>query len=156
MALEIEHKFLVNGKDYKSLAEPTLYRQGYLSIDANKEIRVRMAGEKCCITVKSKINETMRHEFEYPIPAGDAQHMLDQLCNGLIVEKYRYRIPFKGMIWEVDEFMGDNADLVIAEIELTTQGQTFEKPAWIGREVSGDDHYLNAALALNPFRNWKK
>jgi adenylate cyclase len=156
MALEIEHKFLVNGKDYKSLAEPTLYRQGYLSIDANKEIRVRMAGEKCCITVKSKINETMRHEFEYTIPVGDAQHMLDQLCNGFIVEKYRYRIPFKGMIWEVDEFLGDNADLVIAEIELTTQGQTFEKPAWVGREVSGDDHYLNAALALNPYKNREK
>jgi adenylate cyclase len=156
MALEIEHKFLVKGKDYQKLAKPTLYRQGYLSIDANKEIRVRMAGEKCFITVKSKINETMRHEFEYTIPAEDAKTMLNQLCKGLIVEKYRYCIPFKGMIWEVDEFCGDNAGLVIAEIELTTQGQPFEKPAWVGLEVSNDDHYLNAALALNPYKNWKK
>ncbi len=156
MALEIEHKFLVKGNEYRTLAEPKLYRQGYLSIEANKEIRVRMAGEKCCVTVKSKINETMRQEFEYTIPCKDARIMLDQLCNGLIVEKYRYRIPFEGKIWEVDEFLDKNAGLVVAEIELEYEGEHFKKPDWIGKEVSGDDRYLNAALALNPYKNWNK
>lgn len=156
MALEIEHKFLVKGKDYQTLAEPILYRQGYLSIDASKEIRVRIAGEKAFVTIKSKISDTVRQEFEYKIPIEDARLMLEQLCNGLIVEKYRYRIPFKGKIWEVDEFLENNAGLVVAEIELKYGGEDFEKPDWIGKEVSGDYRYLNAALALNPYKNWNK
>lgn len=156
MTLEIEHKFLVNGDAYRGLANPVLYRQGYLCIDAKKEVRVRMAGENAFITVKSKLSETVRQEFEYSIPAADAQLMLNEFCENRIVEKYRYRIPFAGRIWEVDEFLDKNSGLVVAEIELEYEGEPFEKPDWVGQEVSGDDQYLNAALALNPFKNWNK
>ena len=156
MALEIEHKFLVNGNAYRTLAEPVLYRQGYLSIDAKKEVRVRMAGENAFITIKSKLSDTVRQEFEYSIPADDALHMLSESCANLTIEKFRYRIPFAGKIWEVDEFLDENAGLVVAEIELEYEGEPFEKPDWIGQEVSGDDRYLNAALALNPYKNWNK
>ena len=156
MALEIEHKFLVNGNAYRTLAEPVLYRQGYLFIDAKKEVRVRMAGKNAFITVKSKINDTVRQEFEYSIPAADALLMLSESCENLIVEKYRYVIPYAGKIWEVDEFTGENTGLIVAEIELEYEGEPFEKPDWIGQEVSSDDRYLNAALALNPFKNWNK
>ena len=156
MALEIEHKFLVKGDAYRTHAEPVLYRQGYLCIDANKEVRIRMAGEDAFITIKSKISETVRQEFEYSIPAADAQLMLEESCENRIVEKYRYRIPFAGKVWEVDEFLGENAGLVVAEIELEYEGEPFEEPDWIGQEVSSDDRYLNAALAMNPYKNWNK
>ena len=156
MALEIEHKFLVNGGAYRGLAEPVFYRQGYLCIDAKKEVRVRMAGENAFITIKSKINETVRQEFEYSIPAADAQLMLNESCENRIVEKYRYRIPFAGKTWEVDKFLDKNTGSVVAEIELEYEGEPFEKPDWVRQEVSGDDRYLNAALALNPFKNWNK
>lgn len=156
MALEIEHKFLVKGNAYRTLAEPILYRQGYLCIDAKKEVRVRMAGENAFITIKSKINDTVRQEFEYSIPAGDAQLMINESCENRIVEKYRYLIPFGGKTWEVDEFLDKNTGLVVAEIELEYEGEPFEEPDWIGQEVSSDDRYLNAALALNPFKNWNK
>ncbi len=156
MALEIEHKFLVKGDAYRSLAEPVLYRQGYLCMNTKKEVRVRLAGETAFITIKSKINDTVRQEFEYNIPAEDAQLMLNESCENLIVEKYRYRIPFAGKVWEVDEFLGENAGLVVAEIELEYEGEPFEEPDWIGKEVSSDDRYLNAALAMNPYKNWNK
>ena len=156
MALEIEHKFLVNGNAYRTLAEPVLYRQGYLFIDTKKEVRIRMVGENAFITIKSKINETVRQEFEYSIPAEDAILMLNESCENRIIEKYRYRIPFAGKVWEVDEFMGENTGLVVAEIELEYEGEHFEKSDWIGQEVSSDDRYLNAALAMNPYKNWNK
>lgn len=156
MALEIEHKFLVKGDAYRTLAKPVLYRQGYLCIDAKKEVRVRMAEENAFITIKSKINDTVRQEFEYSIPFEDANLILRDSCENRIVEKYRYLIPFAGKVWEVDEFMGENAGLVVAEIELEYEGESFEKPDWIEQEVSSDDRYLNAALALNPFKNWNK
>lgn len=156
MALEIEHKFLVSGNAYRTLAEPVLYRQGYLFIDDKKEMRVRIAGEESFITIKSKINDTVRQEFEYSIPTEDALHMLNESCADLIIEKYRYRIPFAGKIWEVDEFLNRNAGLVVAEIELEYEGESFEKPDWIRQEVSGDNRYLNAALALNPYKDWNK
>ncbi|MBW6491444.1 MAG: CYTH domain-containing protein [Lentimicrobium sp.] len=154
MPLEIEHKFLVSNNSFRLLAKPVLYRQGYLAILADREIRVRIAGDTSCITIKSKISETVRHEFEYEIPTSDAELMINKLCSSQLIEKYRYRILFAGMIWEVDEFIGENAGLVIAEIELENENQYFEKPDWIGKEVSGDDRYLNAYLSVNPFKNW--
>lgn len=156
MALEIEHKFLVKGNAYRTLGKPVLYRQGYLFIDTKKEVRIRMAGENAFITIKSKINETVRQEFEYSIPAEDAILMLNESCENRIIEKYRYRIPFAGKVWEVDEFLGENTGLVVAEIELEYEGEPFEKPDWIEQEVSSDDRYLNAVLALNPYKNWNK
>lgn len=155
MSLEIERKFLVKGNDYRNAAVPVVYRQGYLAIFSNREIRVRIAGEKSFITVKSKVDDTTRHEFEYAIPLEDAEFMLDNLCGGSVIGKRRYRIPQGMLCWEVDEFLGDNEGLVVAEIELPHADFPFEKPAWVGEEISGDDRYLNAALSLNPYKNWK-
>lgn len=154
MPLEIEHKFLVTNISYKALAEPVLYRQGYLAVMADKEIRIRIAGDKSCITIKSKISNTVRHEFEYEIPMQDAEQLINQFCTFMAIEKYRYRIPFAGLIWEVDEFLGENSGLIIAEIELKNEDQYFEKPDWVGKEVSGDDRYLNAYLSQRPFKTW--
>lgn len=156
MAIEIERKFLVKNSTYRSQANPLLYRQAYLAIFPDREIRVRMAGEKSSVTIKSKVNETTRHEFEYAIPNEDAVFMHENLCVGSVVEKLRYRIPQGDLCWEVDEFSGDNQGLVVAEIELPDSEFHFIKPDWIGDEVTGDDRYLNAALALNPFKNWNK
>ena len=155
MALEIERKFLVKNSSYRTLANPLLYRQGYLAIFPDREIRVRMAGEKSFVTIKSKVNETTRNEFEYAIPKQDAVFMLENLCIGSVIEKHRYRIAQGELCWEVDEFSGDNQGLVVAEIELPDSGFPFITPAWIGEEITGDDRYLNAAIALNPFKNWK-
>lgn len=155
MPLEIERKFLVKSQDYKLLAIPIMYSQGYLAILPDREVRVRKAGNRNFITIKIRINDTSRHEFEYPVPAEDADFMLQNLCVGPVVEKLRYRIPQRDLSWEVDEFTGANAGLVIAEIELPDSDYTFEKPGWVGEEVTGDDRYLNAALALNPYKNWQ-
>ncbi len=155
MPLEIERKFLVKNDFYRSLAVPVIYRQGYLAILSEREVRVRLAGEKGFLSVKARVNDTTRHEFEYAIPAEDAAFMLDNLCAGFRIEKLRYLIPDNGLIWEVDEYTGDNSGLVVAEIELPDPAYPFSKPVWIGEEITGDDRYLNAALALNPYKNWQ-
>lgn len=155
MPLEIERKFLVKNQDYKLLAGSVMYSQGYLVILPDREVRVRKAGNRNFITIKIKINDTSRHEFEYPVSAEEADFMLSALCVGPVIEKHRYRIPQGDLFWEVDEFVGANAGLVIAEIELPHPGYSFEKPAWVGEEVTGDNRYLNAALALNPYKNWQ-
>lgn len=155
MPIEIERKFLVSSADYRSLAAPVHYRQGYLAILPDREIRVRIAGESGFIALKSKLSDTRRFEFEYPVPFEEAVQMFEIFCIGQRIEKYRYKIPYKGHLWEVDEYLGDNAGLVIAEIELEDAGQPFEKPAWVGQEVSNDDRYLNAALSVKPYKYWK-
>lgn len=155
MPLEIERKFLVKNNNYRSLALPLIYRQGYLAILPEREVRVRLAGRKSYLSVKARVDETTRHEFEYAIPPEDAIFMLDNLCTGYCVEKLRYRIPDHGLIWEVDEYSGDNQGLVVAEIELPDPAYPFSKPEWIGEEITGDDRYMNAALALNPYKNWR-
>jgi CYTH domain-containing protein len=156
MAIEIERKFLVLNSSYSSLVSPISYRQGYLAIFPDREIRVRMAGEKSFVTIKSKVNDTTRHEFEYAIPKEDAVFMLENLCVGSVIEKLRYRIAQGELCWEVDEFSGDNQGLVVAEIELPDSDFFFVKPDWIGEEITGDDRYLNAALAMNPYKNRNK
>lgn len=153
MGKEIERKFRVVGSDWKSLARPTRYRQGYLSKDVKKNVRVREAGDKAFLTVKSAINHLERSEFEYEIPLADAHEMF-ALCEGALVEKLRYRIPISGHLWEVDEFLGSNQGLVIAEIELERVDEEFLKPDWLGEEVSHDPRYLNSSLAFHPFQSW--
>ncbi|MEM7453920.1 MAG: CYTH domain-containing protein [Planctomycetota bacterium] len=152
MAVEIERKFLVCGDGWKS-AEPVLFRQGYLSTDKNRVVRVRIAGDSAWLTVKSLTSMMSRDEFEYPVPVSDADAML-KLCEGPLIEKYRRNIPLANHIWEVDEFFGDNAPLVVAEIELTSEDEVFETPDWVGVEVTDDPRYFNANLCINPYSMW--
>lgn len=154
MAFEIEHKFLVNSTIFRNLAVPVRYRQGYLITLPDKTIRVRIAGNQGFITVKSRISDLMRKEYEYEIPLPDAEEMLNELCTGMIIEKYRYKILFEGFIWEVDEFSGDNAGLIVAEIEVSDENQIFRKPDWVGEEVTTDLRYLNSNLSKLPYNTW--
>lgn len=156
MSLEIERKFLVVSDEYRKLAEPVHYRQGYLAVLPDKVIRVRISGDTSFITVKGRYSDTTRSEFEYEIPMHDAKAMLSDLCSRPHIEKKRFRIPFEGLIWEVDEFLGENAGLVMAEIELTREDQPFIKPEWIGEEVTYDARYRNSNLARNPFNTWNQ
>ncbi|MFH1121646.1 MAG: CYTH domain-containing protein [Bacteroidota bacterium] len=156
MPLEIEHKFLVNSTVFRSLAKPVRYRQGYLAVLPDKVIRVRTAGEEGYITVKVRVTNLTRQEYEYRIPLPDATKMLNEMCVGSIIEKVRYRILHKGFTWEVDEFLGENEGLVVAEIEVSQEGEIFEKPDWIGEEVTGNPRYLNSNLSIRPFNTWNK
>jgi CYTH domain-containing protein len=158
MAKEIEHKFTVKSDKYKSLATPTLYRQGYIPTTNGMTVRVRIAGEKGFITLKDKTVGMSRNEFEYEIPVADARQMLDTMCDKPQIEKYRYVISAaeQGLKWEVDEFLGDNAGLVVAEIEVPTEDTKFSLPEWIDKEVTGDKKYNNSQLCQNPYKVWKR
>lgn len=154
MGVEIERKFLVKGEEWKSLGEGTLLRQGYLSSQAERVVRVRIEGDRAVMTIKGKVSGATRGEWEYPLPMEDARVFLDQLCERPIIEKIRYRIVHEGMTWEVDEFMGENAGLVVAEIELESEGQGFVKPEWVGEEVTEDARYYNSNLLRHPYSRW--
>lgn len=154
MGVEIERKFLVSSDAWRSLAEPTLLRQGYLSADPQRTVRVRIEGDQGVLTIKSKNEGASRGEWEYPIPRQDAEELLDRLCERPLVEKYRRRIDFQGFTWEVDEFLGENAGLVVAEIELPAEDAVFALPEWIGREVTGERRYYNSSLIRLPYSKW--
>jgi CYTH domain-containing protein len=151
---EIEHKFLVRGSEWKSLGNGELFRQGYLSLDPERTVRVRVAAGKGFLTIKGKTQGVTRAEYEYEIPVAEAASMLDTLCVGPLIEKNRYRISYSGFVWEVDEFLGDNAGLVVAEIELDSEDQKFKLPEWVGEEVSDDPRYYNSNLTKYPFSQW--
>jgi adenylate cyclase len=154
MAVEIERKFLVNGEQWRSLATGTLYRQGYIASGIGRTVRVRVAGERSYLTIKGASEGIARAEFEYEIPIADALEMLATLCDRPLIEKTRYRIPWNGLLWEVDEFIGENQGLILAEVELTDPDQPVSIPEWIGQEVSGDPRYFNSNLAKHPFQSW--
>lgn len=154
MGKEIERKFLVVGEEWRALAEGTAYRQGYLSTVKERTVRVRTIDDAGFLTIKGITIGATRAEYEYPIPAADANQMLDDLCEKPIIEKRRYKIAHGGFTWEVDEFDGVNAGLIVAEVELESEDQAFEKPSWIGDEVTGDPRYYNANLIANPFTTW--
>lgn len=155
MATEIERKFIVIGTGYKEGNAPLLCRQGYLSTDPERTVRVRVAGDKGFITIKSLTEGIARSEFEYEIPAGDADIILNTLCEKPVIEKLRYLYEHGGRVWEIDEFLGENEGLVIAEIELRSEEEDFAKPVWIGSEVSDDPRYFNANLVRHPYMTWK-
>lgn len=154
MSVEIERKFLVRDDRWKALGQGVLLRQGYLSSHPDRIVRVRIEGDAAMLTIKGRSVGATRGEWEYPIPLTDAQVFLDSLCERPIIEKYRSRIRFEGMVWEVDEFLGENAGLVVAEIELEREDQPFVKPDWIGKEVTQDARYFNANLLRHPYRAW--
>ena len=154
MGIEIERKFLVSGDTWRDMGKPILLRQGYLSVDPDRTVRVRIEDGGATLTIKGRSTGATRSEWEYPIPLADATELLDHLCQQPLVEKYRRRIEFDGNIWEVDEFLGANAGLVVAEIELASEAQAFEKPDWIGEEVTHDRRYFNSSLIRQPFSGW--
>jgi adenylate cyclase len=154
MGIEIERKFLPCSNEWRGLGQPVLLRQGYLSSDPGRVVRVRIEDAQAWLTIKGKSVGACRGEWEYPIPLLDAAELLAQLCEQPIIEKYRRRIEFDGMVWEVDEFLGVNAGLVVAEIELSSEGQAFAKPHWIGIEVTDDARYYNSSLVKQPFSSW--
>jgi len=154
MGVEIERKFLVTSDGWRQPpGRQTRFSQGYLSRDPARTVRVRLAGERAFLTIKGSTRGATRAEFEYEIPAADAQALL-AMCDGPVVEKIRHLCEHAGMTWEVDEFLGANAGLVVAEIELESEGQAFAHPAWLGQEVTGDARYVNANLAAHPFTSW--
>jgi adenylate cyclase len=154
MSVEIERKFLVRDDRWKALAQGVLLRQGYLSSNPERVVRVRIEGDGAVLTIKGRSVGATRGEWEYPIPVADAQAFLDGLCERPIIEKKRYRIEVEGMTWEVDEFLGDNAGLVVAEIELAAEDQVFVKPEWVGDEVTDDARYFNSNLIRRPYSTW--
>jgi len=152
MPLEIERKFLVKGNDWKT-KQGERYRQGYLNLDKERTVRVRLAGQQAYLTVKGITKGPSRSEFEYRIPANDAEELL-KMCEGQIIDKIRHTVHDQGIKWEIDEFLGDNKGLVIAEVELESDDQFFGKPHWLGEDVTDDPRYFNSNLAANPFCQW--
>ena len=152
MGIEIERKFLVVGDAWRA-APATAYAQGYLNRDKRRTVRVRIVEDAAWLTVKGASAGATRAEFEYPIPVADARELL-ALCDGPLVRKLRRRIAHAGAAWEVDEFQGDNAGLVVAEIELPSEDAPFERPAWLGAEVTHDPRYFNSNLAAMPYSSW--
>lgn len=153
MNKEIERKFLVEDQVNAPWrhAESSQIRQGYLSIDKERTVRVRIAGDAAYLTIKGLTENATRAEYEYPIPAAHAREMLDDLCLRPLIEKRRYRIDYGGLAWEVDEFFGENAGLIVAEVELESEQQVFDTPPWAGEEVTDDPRYYNANLVNNPY-----
>jgi adenylate cyclase len=156
MAYEIERKFLVKNDSWKNGRQGLYCRQGYLVTGEVVTVRVRILGGEGFLTVKGRTEGITRDEFEYRIPLEDASAMLGSMSSGGIVEKIRYHIEVQGFTWDVDEFLGENCGLVLAEVELEDEDQVPEFPDWLGQEVTGDVRYYNAYLAGNPFSAWKK
>src|SRR5262249_28319926 len=154
MPKEIEKKFLVKGDGWRGKVVGKRYRQGYLSLVNERTVRVRTVDEKAFITVKGLSVGASRSEYEYEIPVADANEVLDRLCERPLIEKTRYRIPGAGVVWEVDEFAGENRGLIVAEVELEREDQTLMLPEWAGREVTDDPRYYNANLVTHPFSRW--
>jgi CYTH domain-containing protein len=154
MPTEIERKFLVNGTSWKRESTGELFRQGYLVTDKERTVRVRVVGEEGFLTIKGPSRGIARAEYEYRIPSREADEMLGTLCLQPLIEKYRYRIEHAGLVWEVDEFLGENQGLILAEVELADERQRIPLPDWAGEEVSHDPRYYNANLVRHPFSKW--
>lgn len=155
MGIEIERKFLVDHDQWNKLDKPKgmIIRQGYMLKDDSKTIRVRVKDDSGYITIKGKTEGISRSEYEYAIPVKDGNELLATFCDAS-VNKTRYNITFAGKLWEVDVFEGDNSGLIIAEIELDNEVETFELPKWIAKEVTEDARYYNSNLSVNPYKNW--
>jgi CYTH domain-containing protein len=155
MATEIEHKYLVKHELWKNVVpeKSVEIKQAYLSTDPGKTIRVRTAGQKGFITIKGKTTGASRLEFEYEIPYEDALQLISGFCSD-VIEKTRHYKSFKNKTWEVDEFKGLNAGLIVAEIELASESEVYSKPAWLDADVTKDNRYFNSSLSKNPFISW--
>jgi CYTH domain-containing protein len=153
VAIEIEHKFLVTNTLWKQTTPAQIFKQAYLNSSPERTVRIRVVGDEGFITIKSKNIGISREEFEYRIPVNDAEALL-LLCETAPLEKMRYKIQYENHLWEVDEFLGNNSGLIIAEIELQHINEHFTRPDWLGEEVSDDQRYYNSSLSKNPFTEW--
>jgi CYTH domain-containing protein len=152
MAVEIERKFLVTGSAWRDVPG-TRFSQGYLNRDKARTVRVRLAGAQAFLTIKGLSHGASRAEFEYEIPLADGELLL-ALCEAPLIEKIRRVVVHDGSTWEVDEFLGENAGLVVAEIELPSEDHAFTLPPWVGEEVTHDARYFNSSLSSHPFGRW--
>ncbi|MFO8154495.1 MAG: CYTH domain-containing protein [Pseudomonadota bacterium] len=154
MPSEIERKFLLASEDWRqSIRRSNPIRQGYLA-EGNASVRVRVSGDEANLNIKSMTLGVSRLEYEYTIPLDEAHEMLDRLCRRPLIEKTRHLVEFDGRTWEIDEFTGDNAGLVVAELELGSEDEAYERPDWLGVEVSDDPRYYNVRLVQHPYRDW--
>lgn len=159
MSLEIERKFLVLDDSWRDAARGSaFYRQGYLNNEAETRcsVRVRTSGDCAWLNIKGVTIGAQRREFDYAIPVQDAHVMLDTLSRKPLIEKHRYFVDVGSHTWEIDVFEGDSAGLVVAEIELRSPDEAFEKPAWLGREVTDDVRYYNTSLITHPYKDWRR
>lgn len=156
MTVEIERRFLLTNDAWRAEAgEPRLMSQGYLSVEKERTIRVRIVGEQAWLTLKGWISDVTRSEFEYEIPLAHAREILHSMCP-FRMEKRRYEIRCDGFTFEIDEYAGDNAPLVVAEIELPAEDAAFPRPAWLGREITSDGRFTNAYLSKHPYAGWSE
>ena len=154
MPSEIERKFLLASEDWRhSIRRSIPIRQGYLA-EGNASVRVRVSGDEANLNIKSMTLGVSRLEYEYTIPLDEAHEMLDRLCRRPLIEKTRHLVESAGRTWEIDEFDGDNAGLVVAELELGSEDEAYERPDWLGVEVSDDPRYYNVRLVQHPYRDW--
>ena len=154
MGTEIERKFLLQSDAWRSLAAGIRYRQGYLSSAKERTVRIRTAGDASFLTIKGLAAGATRAEYEYAIPLEDGNEMLDTLAEQPLIEKVRYTIAYGNAVWEIDEFLGENQGLVVAEVELSSEDQPFDRPEWLGEEVTGDPRYYNSSLVAHPYSRW--
>jgi CYTH domain-containing protein len=152
---EIERKFLVNPRLWKPLNSGTHFKQGYLNSQKERVVRVRIEGDRAKLTIKGANNGITRSEFEYPLPVEDATVLLDSLCEQPLIDKHRHTETVGGKLWEIDVFHGDNEGLIVAEVELASEDEGFELPAWALAEVSSDPRYYNSNLLKSPYSKWK-
>jgi adenylate cyclase len=158
LGVEIERKYLVRDLSVVAGLAGTRMRQGYLSVDPERTVRVRVSGTRASLTVKGSTSEggASRAEFEYEIPVRDAEDLLDGLAFRPQIEKTRYRVTAGRLVWEIDVFAGENEGLVVAELELPSEATAVAVPGWIGEEVTGDARYYNANLVGHPYKGWDK
>ncbi len=155
MGLEIERKYLVVNDKWKPFVErESRLKQGYLAAQPALTVRVRIAGEQALLTIKGDTKGISRLEYEYPIPLSDAREMFERLVDDGVIDKTRYRVRCGEHLWDLDLFHGDNAGLILAEIELASETEAFQLPDWVGEEVTRDPRYYNANLIKHPYRDW--
>lgn len=156
MGTEIERKFLVTPGAWTPRDAGTHFKQGYLNSDVERVVRVRIEGNVATLAIKGPVTGLSRLECEYPLPVEDAKILLDQLCEQPLIDKHRYREQHGRHTWEIDVFHGDNAGLIVAEVELDAESDTLQMPPWAGEEVSSDPRYFNSNLVKHPYRNWPR
>lgn len=155
MGVEIERKFLIVSEAWRAEASSKIfYRQGYLNSQKERVVRVRVKENTGYLTIKGQNEGAKRLEFEYEIPFEEAMQMLDKLCERPFIEKYRYTVDYGGLLWEIDEFLGENEGLIVAEVELSSEDQAIEQPHWVGADISLDPKYFNAQLIKKPYKTW--
>ena len=154
--IEIERRFLLKNDAWKAVAgAPCLMSQGYLSVEKERIIRLRIIGNRAWLTLKGYISDVSRSEFEYEIPVADAQTMMDTMCP-FRLEKHRHEVSYQGFVFEIDEYFGDNAPLIVAELELPAEDTPFPRPDWLGEEITSDGRFTNAYVSKHPYSQWDR